>query len=124
MVAFQRIRFDARKTWEKLEKMLGEISPQLSGILQMTMGLLGKDRDPNFDFRRNLIDNLGDDFIVAQWPPKSSEMDDMINPPEIILVGSPNPRAFGKGIYCRKWTLTGEWSSEGAFFSRADCSLN
>ena len=126
VVTFQRVRFDARKTWEKLEKMLGEISPQLSGILQMTMGLLGKDRDPNFDFRRNLIDNLGDDFIVAQWPPKSSEMDDMINPPEIILVGSPNPEPLVKAFIAASGLLPGGNGvlKERSFLGRTVYSIN
>ena len=126
VVAFQRVRFNARKTWEKLEKMLGEISPQLSGILQMTMGLLGKDRDPNFDFRRNLIDNLGDDFIVAQWPPKSTEMDDMINPPEIILVGSPNPEPLVKAFIAASGLLPGGNGvlKERSFLGRTVYSIN
>jgi hypothetical protein len=126
VVSFQRVRFDARKTWEKLEKMLGEISPQLSGLLQMTMGLLGKDRDPNFDFRRSFIDNLGDDFIVAQWPPKSSDLEDVMNPPEIILIGSPNPEPLVKAFIAASGLLPGGNSvlEERSFLGRTLYSIN
>lgn len=126
VAAFQRVRFDARTTWQNLEKMLGEISPQLSGLLQMTMGLLGKDRDPNFDFRRNFIENLGDDFIVAQWPPKSSELEDVINPPELILIGSPNPEPLVKAFIAASGLLPGGNSvlNERSFLGRTLYSIN
>ena len=124
--SFQRVRFDARKTWQKLEKMLGEISPQLSGLLQMTMGLLGKDRDPNFDFRKNFIENLGDDFIMAQWPPKSSKPEDVINPPELILIGSPNPEPLVKAFIAASGLLPGGNSllKERSFLGRTLYSIN
>lgn len=126
VVAFQRIRFDARKTWGKLETMLGEISPQLTGLLQMTMGLLGKDRDPNFDFRKSFIDNLGDDFIVAQWPPKSSKLEDAMNQPEIILIGSPNPEPLVKAFIAASGLLPGGNSvlEERSFLGRTVYSIN
>ncbi len=126
VATFQRVRFDARDTWQKLEKMLGEISPQLSGLLQMTMGLLGKDRDPNFDFRRNFIENLGDDFIIAQWPPKSSELEDIINPPEIVLVGSPNPDPLVKAFIAASGLLPGGNSvlKERSFLGRTLYSIS
>jgi hypothetical protein len=123
---FQRIRFDARKSWQKLEAMLGQISPQIAGVLQMTMNLIGKDRDPNFDFRRNFIENLGDDFIVAQWSPATTELTDVMNPPEIILIGSPNPEPLVKAFIAASGLLPGGNSvlKERSFLGRTIYSIN
>jgi len=123
---FQRIRFDARKSWQKLEAMLGQISPQIAGVLQMTMGLIGKDRDPNFDFRRNFIENLGDDFIVAQWPPASTELMEVMNPPEIFLIGSPNPEPLVKAFIAASGLLPGGNSvlKDRSFLGRTIYSIN
>ena len=123
---FQRIRFDARNSWKKLEAMLGQISPQIAGVLQMTMSLIGKDRDPNFDFRKNFIENLGDDFIIAQWPPASTELMEVMNPPEIFLIGSPNPEPLVKAFIAASGLLPGGNSvlKERSFLGRTIYSIN
>ena len=51
----------------------------------------GKDKDPNFDLKKNLIGNLGDDFIQLEKAPKSAKPEDLQQAPTLTLIGSPNP---------------------------------
>src|SRR5690606_13123123 len=46
VLAFSRTRIDLLKSWQTLEDMLTEISPQLGGIVKLTVGAIGKDKDP------------------------------------------------------------------------------
>jgi hypothetical protein len=60
-VKFNRWRLDGQKAWATIEATIAEISPELSGFLQMGLAAAGKDKDPNFDLKKSLIGNLGDD---------------------------------------------------------------
>jgi hypothetical protein len=89
-VKFSRWRLDGVKAWAALETMIGEMSPEISGLLQMMLGSVGKDKDPNFDFRKNFIGNLGDDLITFQKAPRGATLADWESPPSLVLIGSPN----------------------------------
>ncbi len=89
-VKFQRWRLDGQKLWGTLEETLAGISPQLSGFLQLMVGQIGKDKDPSFDLKKNLIGNLGDDVVMYSKAPKGESVEELANPPSIVLVGSPN----------------------------------
>jgi len=89
-VKFNRWRLDGAKAWAALETMISEISPQMGGLLQMMLGSVGKDKDPSFDFRKNLIGNLGDDIISYQRGPRGASLVDLDSPPSLVLIGSPN----------------------------------
>ncbi len=91
VVKFSRWRMDGQKAWANLEAMINDVSPQLGGILQMSLSAVGKDKDPNFDFKKNLIGNLGDDFISFDRPPRSGKLADLNSPPSLFLLGSPRP---------------------------------
>jgi len=62
-VKFTRWRLDLQKAWNTLESTLTEAIPQASSVVKMMMDSAGKDKDPNFDLRKQLIANLGDDII-------------------------------------------------------------
>jgi hypothetical protein len=89
-VKFQRWRLDAQKAWNTLENMLVEISPQFGGVFKLMFENVGKDKDPNFDMRRELVGNLGDDLITFQKNPRSNTFSDLNSPPSLYLIGSPN----------------------------------
>jgi len=89
-IQFRRTRLDARKAWDGIEALLAKIDPGLAGLAQMMISTAGKDKDPNFDLKKSLIANLGDDFIQYQKGPKSSKLEDLASPPTLILLGSPN----------------------------------
>ena len=89
VVSFNRTRLNLREAWSSLEAMVGELSPPVMGFVELFLGGLGKDRDPNFDFRESFFENLGDDIITVGLPPKSDELQDIANPPSLTMIGSP-----------------------------------
>jgi hypothetical protein len=60
-------------------------------MVQLMLSSAGKQKDPNFDLKKNLIDNLGDDIITYEKAPKSFRAVDLQSPPSIVLISSPNP---------------------------------
>jgi hypothetical protein len=86
-VKFSRSRIDLQKAWTAIETMMTEISPQLGGSLKMILDLAGKDKDPNFDLRKVLLANLGDDVISYQKAPRSG---DEGKAPSLVLIGAKN----------------------------------
>jgi hypothetical protein len=97
-VDYRRMRLNGAKTWANLETMLQQVSPQLGGMLQMSMGALGKDKDPNFDFKKVFIGNLGDDFISYVKAPKGKSADELANPPTLTLLGAVNAEELANGL--------------------------
>lgn len=91
VLKLQRTRLDGAKAWTTLENTLGKIEPSLAGLVQLMLSSAGKDKDPSFDLKKNLINNLGDDIIQYQRAPKSTKVADLQSPPSILLIGSPNP---------------------------------
>jgi len=97
-VKFQRWRINGQKTWAALESMLSEVSPQLGGFLQMSISALGKDKDPDFDFKKAFVGNLGDDFVTFEKAPKGRTMAELSEPPGLTLLGSGNPDQLASGF--------------------------
>lgn len=89
-VKFSRCRLDGQKTFATIEGMLMEISPEISNMMQMGLSSVGKDKDPNFDLKKSLIGNLGDDIITYQKNPRNFTFASLNSPPTITLIGSTN----------------------------------
>lgn len=87
---FQRIRLDWQKVLAALESALVEISPQFGGVAKLMFDTAGKDKDPNFDLRKDLIGNLGDDLISVEKSPRGNTFAELSSPPALYLLGSPN----------------------------------
>ena len=96
--AFSRWRLDMDAAWKNLEKLMLELSPDVANMVEFTVGLLGKDKDSNFDFRKSFLNNFGDDLIIYQMPPKGTALNDIGAGPMVVLVKSPNPDELIKGI--------------------------
>jgi hypothetical protein len=91
VVQYQRWRLDGKKTYAALEQMLRDISPQmLNGVnfALNTADLAGKEKNPNFSLREQLVDNLGDDLISYVKPPRSQSATDLASPPTLFLIGA------------------------------------
>jgi len=89
-VRFWRWRLDGQDAWAALEKMVGDISPAgLAGLnAAITMAdANARQKDPDFDLRKNLIDNLGDDFISYQKAPTGTSLAELNNAPSLYLIG-------------------------------------
>lgn len=97
-MTFTRVRVDWKKFVVTLEEMLQGISPQLSGVFNMVASAAGKDKDPNFDLRKQVFGNLGDDLIVYQRPAKGRSLDELANVPSLTLLASPAPDQLAGGV--------------------------
>jgi hypothetical protein len=97
-VKFSRWRLDIQKAWNTLENMLVEINPQYAGLIKLVVDNAGKDKDPNFDLRKNLIANLGDDIISCEKAPRRPTLEDLDSPPSLYLVGSPRAEQLASAL--------------------------
>ena len=91
---FTRIRLDGQKAFNTLERILTDLNPQMAGVATLLLENVGKDKDPNFDLRRQLIGNLGADFVTVQKSPRGKSLEDLKSPPNLFLIGSPKPEAL------------------------------
>lgn len=98
VVKFSRIRLDLQKSWATLEAALVEAVPQAGTLIKMMMDNAGKDKDPNFDLRKNLIANLGDDVITYQKAPRKPTLEDLSSPPALFLIGSPRAEQVASAV--------------------------
>jgi len=101
VVKFDRWRIDGQKTWEGLQKIVNDISPQwLNGInfLLETANTAAKEKEPGFDIKKNLIGNLGDDVITYQKAPRGKSAAELRSPPSLFLLGSPNAETLAAGL--------------------------
>jgi hypothetical protein len=93
-VKFWRWRVDGQKSWAALEKMLADISPAWLSGLNSTISIANataQQKDPNFDVRKNLIGNLGDDWISFQKAPAGNTPADLNSAPSLFLFAALNP---------------------------------
>jgi len=93
-VKFWRWRVDGQQSWGTLQKMLGEISPMALASLNSFLDIANssaQQQDPNFDIRKNLIGNLGDDWISYQKKPAGTTLADLSQAPSIFVFASPHP---------------------------------
>ncbi|MBI5774648.1 MAG: hypothetical protein HZA89_13005 [Verrucomicrobia bacterium] len=115
---FQRLRIDGSKTWANIETLLGQISPQMKGMVAMSMAAAGKDRDENFDLKKELIGNLGNDVVVWQKIPRSAALEDIGAPPTLILVGSPAADKLAQAVRTGSSLTSPELPKEREFLGR------
>ena len=93
-IKFWRWRVDGQKSWAVLEKMLSDISPAWLNGLNATISIANataQQKDPNFDVRKNLIGNLGDDWINYQKAPAGHPPADLNSGPSLFLFAALNP---------------------------------
>ena len=95
---FSRWRLNGARTWTDFETILMKMSPELSGLLQMTLSAAGKSKDPAFDFRKSFLENLGDDFIFYRKLPPNPTLAALNRPSSLFLVGSPKDEALAQTL--------------------------
>lgn len=92
-VKFFRWRVDGQKAWTELQKMLAAISPSavstLSSFLAMA-NVNAQQQDPNFDITKNLIGNLGDDWIRYEKASSGGTLASASAGPWLFLFGANN----------------------------------
>ncbi|NLH73336.1 MAG: hypothetical protein GX456_09810 [Verrucomicrobia bacterium] len=97
-VQFSRSRIDGQKAWAALESTINEISPSVLDFLIGQLNEAMKTKDPGFDFRQYFVQNLGDDMVSYQRPPRDSTPEALSSPPTINLISSPKPEQMLAGI--------------------------
>lgn len=88
VLKFARYRLDGRKAIATLEKAFGEISPGTFNFLINNANEAVRLDDPDYDIRKNIFENLGDDVISYQKPPKGKTLAELESAPTLVLVGS------------------------------------
>ncbi|HTL72101.1 MAG TPA: hypothetical protein VL863_02265 [bacterium] len=91
---FTRIRLDGKQTWAELQKIVANVSPQglagLNSVIDMA-NVMAQQKNPAFDLRTYLFNNLGDDIVIYQKPPTGTTLADFSSPPALYLIGVANP---------------------------------
>ena len=93
-VKFWRWRVDGQNSWAALEKMFANISPLALNSLNSFLDIANSNvqrLDPNFDVRKNLIGNLGDDWMSYQKKASGTTLADLNNAPSIFIFAASNP---------------------------------
>ncbi len=93
-VKFFRWRVDGQQAWATLQKMLGEISPMALASLNSFIAIANssaQQQDPDFDIRKNIIGNLGDDWMSYEKKPTGTTLAELNQPPSIFIFASPHP---------------------------------
>jgi hypothetical protein len=124
-VAFSRTRLDLQKALNAIEATVVEINPQAAGVIKLIMDSAGKDKDPEFDLRKNLIANLGDDIISYQKAAKGKTLEDITSPPALYLLSSPNAEQLASALKALTFLAQGGASKlkEREFLGRKVYSL-
>lgn len=91
---FTRVRIDGQKAFATIERVLTDLNPQMAGVVTLMLENVGKDKDPNFDLRKQLFGNLGADFVTVQKSPRGTTLAELKSPPSLFLIGSPKPEAL------------------------------
>jgi hypothetical protein len=97
-IKFSRTRLDLQKAWTTLENAIVEAVPQAAGFIKLIVDNAGKDKDPDFDLRKNLIANLGDDIISYQKAPRKQTLAELNSPPTLYLIGSPKAEQVASAV--------------------------
>jgi hypothetical protein len=93
-IKFSRWRVDGQQSYAEFEKILTAVSPMLLGYLNTAIATVNANAqtlgDPNFDLKKNLIGNLGDDWISYDKAPAGNTLQDINNAPWLFLIGANN----------------------------------
>lgn len=91
---FQRGRVNGARMWKTLEESFNRISPELSGLLRLTLETAGQSVDERFSVTRNVAEALGDDFMTYELPVGTN----VSSGGRVTLLGSPRPAALLVGV--------------------------
>jgi hypothetical protein len=86
------------KAFDIIEKTLKEAAPPVAGAVSFMLDSAGKDKDPDFDLRKSLFGNLGDDIITYQKAPRSQTLADLNSPPALTLISSPRSEQLANAL--------------------------
>ncbi len=100
-VKFSRTRLNGKAAWDELQKTVAAISPQMLAQINSVIDIANasaQQKDPSFDLRNNLFNNLGDDLISYQKAPIGDTLQALASPPGLTLLATPNPEQVIQSI--------------------------
>lgn len=100
-VKFWRWRVDGQKSWAELQRMLATVSPTAIGTLSSFIAMANanaQQQDPNFDITKNLIGNLGDDWISFGKASPDSTLQGINSGPSLFLFSANNPDQAARAL--------------------------
>ncbi len=97
-VQFNRCRLDGQKFWSSFEAMFNDVAPGMLGFWLAQIETALKEKDPGFDFRKNLVGNLGNDIVTYQKAPRGTTLEELNAPPSLFLLGSAKAEALLQAI--------------------------
>lgn len=123
VVRFNRWRISGEQVFNSLEQMLTEAVPPVGGMISLMLDNAGKDKNPNFDLRRQLIGNLGDDLITIEKAPRGDTLADFEKTPSLFLVSSGNPDTLLDAVRTAMSGMSGSRGTEEDFLGQVIVSL-
>jgi len=123
VVKFQRCRIDGQQAWATLQQVINDINPQWLGGLNFlldTANTAARQKDPDFDIRKCLFNNLGDDMISYQKAPRGNSPADSNGAPWLFLMSSPQPEQLAAALKSIGvlWNPQGGFPAEREFLGR------
>jgi hypothetical protein len=94
VMKFWRWRVDGQQSWATLLKMINNVSPVALASLNSFLDIANssaQQQNPDFDIRKNLIGNLGDDWISYQKKPVGTTLADLNQAPSIFIFAASHP---------------------------------
>ena len=101
VASFQRVRFDLQKGIATLEKAIKDISPEAFGMWEFFLkngGEAMKQSNPDFDIRKDLFGNFGDDILTYRKAPRDNTLEALASPPTLTLLGSAAPDKLASAL--------------------------
>ena len=100
-VKFSRVRLDGQKAIATLEKMVTDVFPDglntWNFILSNANEAMRQD-EPDYDVRKNIFANLGDDIIHFEKAPRGKTAAEIADAPLLFLIGSPNAEKLASSL--------------------------
>ena len=91
VASFSRYRLDGPKAISAIEKIVEGFAPSTWNYILDNANEAMRIDDPDFDIRKNIFANLGDDMISFEKPPQGKSVAEMTSAPALFLLSSPNP---------------------------------
>lgn len=115
---FWRWRVDGQKSWTELKRTMDAISPNsLDRFIQLA-NATAQQQDPDFDVRKDLINNLGDDWMCYTLAPNGKSLADLNNEPWLFLFSANNADQAALAIKTLASTMPGDQPQTREFLGR------
>ncbi len=90
VTSFSRHRLDGAKAIAAIEKVVEGFAPSTWNYILDNANEAMRIDDPDFDIRKDIFANLGDDMISFEKPPRGKSFAEMNSAPTLFLLSSPN----------------------------------